>query len=303
MSEESLKKRGSKHGFSQLARFWRREGRRYCAIALCASLIAGNIGYMAVAASDEPDYKFELDRVALYEALQQAVADGNTVDGDFEFAGMEADTYEISMAADGSLYELTPEIDDNNGSLYLRVFARLDENIDLVDDVFDEIGNGTTSVYEIDGSEAFYFLLTNTSDKEQTAIISVGEKETEVISVIPHSAVEMPEPEGKAAVHSLNSNTVQAGAEAAGEVGPGVTDEEKAGETGSGSITAGNHSGSSGNGGGGGSSGTASVENPTEVPETETETSVENSMESATPETEAETKEPEIEIPETGTPG
>ncbi|MGN0157591.1 MAG: DUF5979 domain-containing protein [Brotaphodocola sp.] len=218
MGKERQKRKELRKLFSPLTRFLNREGRRYCAVALCASLIAGNIGHMAVAASEESDYKFDLDRVALYEALQEAIAEGNTVDEDFEFEGLDADTYAISMAADGSLYELTPKIKDNKGKLQLRVFARLGEDVELVDDVSEEIGSETFA-YEMDGSEEFYFLLTNTSDQEQTAVIRVGEKETDVISVIPYSDVEVPEPEGKAPVNAQGSSAVSTGTSGGGASG------------------------------------------------------------------------------------
>ncbi len=309
MSEEKKKVKNRKQKSSKLMRWLHTEGRRYCAIALCASLIAGNLANLAVAADDDPDYKFQLDRVALYEALQQAVAEGNTVDSDFGFEGADADTYEISMAADGSLYELTPEIDDNDGKLKLRVFARLDENIELVDDISDEIGAENAS-YEIDGSEAFYFLLTNSSDTEQTAVIRVGEKETELIYVIPHSAVEMPEPEGKA-VSSAQDQVIQAGAEISQEAGPGITDATAEGETAD-IVTVGGSGSSGGSGGGGGSSGgNASGKNPTESVEIETEAPVDNTEAAIQPETkpdteaestETETEAPEIEIPDMEVP-
>ena len=309
MSEEKKKVKNRKQKSSKLMRWLHTEGRRYCAIALCASLIAGNLANLAVAADDDPDYKFQLDRVALYEALQQAVAEGNTVDSDFGFEGADADTYEISMAADGSLYELTPEIDDNDGKLKLRVFARLDENIELVDDISDEIGAENAS-YEIDGSEAFYFLLTNSSDTEQTAVIRVGEKETELIYVIPHSAVEMPEPEGKA-VSSAQDQVIQAGAEISQEAGPGITDATAEGETAD-IVTVGGSGSSGGSGGGGGSSGgNASGKNPTESVEIETEAPVDNTEAAIQPETkpdteaestETETEVPEIEIPDMEVP-
>ena len=180
MSREGLKKRERRSKASQLVRFLRREGKKYCAVALCASLIAGNIGNMAVAADDGTgsDYEFELDRVSLYEALQEAVAEDNTVDKDFEFAGEAADTYESLLEADGTLYELKPEIEDNHGALNLRIFARLEGEIE-----FD-------SAYEIDGSEEMIFLLTNTSDVEKTAVIHVDDKGTEEIKVAPRSAIQ-----------------------------------------------------------------------------------------------------------------
>ena len=228
MSREGLKKRERRSKASQLVRFLRREGKKYCAVALCASLIAGNIGNMAVAADDGTgsDYEFELDRVSLYEALQEAVAEDNTVDKDFEFAGEAADTYESLLEADGTLYELKPEIEDNHGALNLRIFARLEGEIE-----FD-------SAYEIDGSEEMIFLLTNTSDKEKTAVIRVDDKVTEQINVAPKNAV----------LSSEQASAYKSAAELF--AGPGAMDETSAAADNGIMI-----SGGSGSSGGGGSSG------------------------------------------------
>lgn len=230
MGKENLKARKRASNASQLVRFLHREGKKYCAIALSASLIAGNIGYIAAAADDgtSNDFEFELDRVSLYEALQEAVLTGNTVDTAFEFAGEEADTYASLLEADGSLYELVPEIEDNDGDVSLRVFARLDGDIAL------------DSAYEIDGSEEMIFLLTNTSKAEKTAVVIVNEKVTDQITVAPKSAVEAA---GEAnPYHSAEASTAAPGVD--GETEPGTEN----------AIVIGGSSSGGGSGSGGGSS-------------------------------------------------
>lgn len=244
MSEKKRKGSRKRHS-SKLMRWLQTEGRRYCAIALCASLILGNIGQMAAAADSDPDKEFELDRVALYEAVQEAVLGDPVDESSFSFTGDASDTYAKAMFEDDiPLYELKPEIDDNKGNLKLRIFAKLGGDVILDDDV--SIESGATQLYEIDGNEEFYFLLTNTSTQEQTAVIRVGEKETELITVVPNSAVVKSEPEGQVAAENLVDAT------ALEEVGPGVTGETAAVQDSSNVVVSGSVSNSNSSGGGGG---------------------------------------------------
>lgn len=262
MSRESLKMRRRRSKASQLARFLRREGKKYCAIALCASLIMGNLAYVAVAADEEPDLRFEMERQELSDALQEAIANGVMANESFEFMGVEADHYDILMSGE-NLYELKPEIENNDGDLQLRIFVRMGES-ELINDISTE---SNADVIESDGSEKIYFLLINTSDDVKTAAIRVGDKETEWITVEPYSAVEMPEPEGQSG-------------------GPGVNDAPVDNVLG-GSAIAGGSSSSGGGGNGSGSGGGSSLESSVESikPEQETEESVADSTE--IPETEA----------------
>lgn len=158
-----------------------REGKKFCAIALCVSLILGNVAGMAIAAdgSYRDGHEFEMSRASLYQALQKAVSEGNTVSREWEFYGDEAEEYEELLDPDGSLYELEPEIQNNDGSLKLHVFARVEQEISL------------DTAYEADGTEQVVFLLVNSSKKEQKAIIRVGEKHTEEITVVPGTAVKV----------------------------------------------------------------------------------------------------------------
>lgn len=237
MGRENGKTGRCKSRASQLARFLHREGRKYCAVALCASLIAGSIGNMAIAADESTsnEHEFELSRVALYEALQEAVLEGNTLEKSFTFTGEAADTYDSLLDADGSLYELTPEIEDNDGALQLRIFARLDGEIEL------------ESAYDIDGSEEMIFLLTNSSDEEKRAVIHVDDKVTEEIKVAPKSAV----------LPGDLVNPYKSAAEAAGGPGAAANGETAAVDAGEAIVINGggvSSGGGSGSGGGGGSS-------------------------------------------------
>ncbi|MGN0159316.1 MAG: InlB B-repeat-containing protein [Brotaphodocola sp.] len=232
MGREGVKRSRRRSKASQLVRFLRREGKRYCAAALCVSLIAGHIGNLAAVADDgsSADYEFELDRLDLYEALQEAVAEDQTVENDFQFDGQAAESYESLMEADGTLYELKPEIPDNKGKVSLRVFARLDGEIEL------------DSAYEVDGSEEMIFLLTNTSNEEKTAVIRVGDKTTEEIKVAPKTAV-------------MSDSQMDAYKSASELGGPGANGETQAAD---GIVISGGSSGSGSGGGGGSSSGGSS---------------------------------------------
>lgn len=179
MSGEKRKVRSRKRKPSKLLHWLNTEGRRYCAVALCASLIAGNLGQFASIADDgkDSDYEFEMSRLSIYEALQKAVADENTVDKDFRFEGMEAEAYDSLMEADGTLYELFPEVEGGDKHVDLRVFTRLTGDINL---------DGT---YQIDGEEEVIFMLNNDQDTEKTAVIVVDDKVTEPITLAPKSAI------------------------------------------------------------------------------------------------------------------
>ncbi|MGN0372588.1 MAG: hypothetical protein ACI4F3_07220, partial [Enterocloster sp.] len=178
MSMKNLRSRKRESRASRLARFLHREGKKCCAVALCASLIVGNMGNMAAAANEGTDneYEFELSSEALYEALQEAIAEDSIADNRFEFAGEAAETYD-SLMNEGILYELKPDMEDNDGDVKLSVFARLDGEVELF------------NAPEFSDSEEMIFLLTNTSEKEKTAVIYVDGRATEEIKVAPKSAV------------------------------------------------------------------------------------------------------------------
>ncbi len=198
------KQRGKK--FVWFERMLRREGRKLCAVALCASMIIGNMAWPAAAASDTSgEYSFELSRASLYDALQEAVSEGETVETDLEFMGEWAEDYAELLEADGSLYELSPTIknkdEDRDKVLDLRVFARIENDIE-----FD-------SAYEIDGSEEIIFLLVNSSEVYQKAVIAVDERESDTITVLPASAVEVDTEEAVTvdAVNPVTTTTTTSG--------------------------------------------------------------------------------------------
>ena len=205
MGKEDGRGRSRRRRISRARKFLNHEGKKLCASALCVSMLFGSVMNTTIAASKETDddgYEFELSRASLYQALQDAVLNGSTVDEELEFYGSAAEEYSELLAPGGSLYELKPELKDNDGSLKLRVFAKLDQEIEL------------DSEYEAAGTEEIMFLLTNRSDEPQKAVICVDDKYTEEIEVAPGDAIAVPEDE--AAQGPAGGGTAGGGASAGG---------------------------------------------------------------------------------------
>lgn len=218
MGKEDGRGRSRRRRISRARKFLNHEGKKLCASALCVSMLFGSVMNTTIAASKETDddgYEFELSRASLYQALQDAVLNGSTVDEELEFYGSAAEEYSELLAPGGSLYELKPELKDNDGSLKLRVFAKLDQEIEL------------DSEYEAAGTEEIMFLLTNRSDEPQKAVICVDDKYTEEIEVAPGDAIAVPEDE--AAQGPAGGGTAGGGASAGGGAAGG--ENAGAGET------------------------------------------------------------------------
>ncbi len=194
----------------------REKGRRFCSMLLCVSMITTNLSTGAISAYAQTDsdgtnlYLYEMESEALYEALQTAISEGNTLDKDLEFYGEWAEDYEELLEADGTLYELEPEIlnedKERDRKLGLRVFARVEGDIDL-----DE-------AYELEGTEEFVFLLANDTDEDQAAAIIVDEKVSEVITVVPGASIPVDIDAEKEAEAAADESPVEAPTE--GVTGP-----------------------------------------------------------------------------------
>ncbi len=233
---ENVNKKGKLRGkkFVWFERMLRREGRKLCAVALCASMIIGNMAWPAAAANDTSgEYSFELSSESLFDAIQDAIAEGTVVDTELDLKGSAADEYQSFLEAGSSLYEIDPVIDnedsDRDKVLDLRAFVRLENDIEL------------DSAYVMDGSEEITFLLINSSDVYQEATISVDGRESETITVLPASAVAVDEE----------------------EAGPGVSGTANN----SNSTITGSGSGSGGSGSSGGSNNTTGAADSTQIDE------------------------------------
>lgn len=205
MGKENGRGRSRRRKISRARKFLNREGKKLCASALCVSMLFGSVMNTTIAANkktENDEYEFELSRASLYQALQNAVLTGSTVDEELEFQGDAAAEYRELLAPGGSLYELKPELEDNDGSLRLRVFAKLDQEIEL------------DSEYEAAGTEEIMFLLTNRSDEPQKAVIYVDDKYTEEIEVAPGEAIAVSEDE--AAQGPADGGTAGGGASSGG---------------------------------------------------------------------------------------
>lgn len=166
------------------------------------------------------DCWFALDRQKLSDALGEALESGEPFVESLDFQGADAERYEEAML--NTLYELTPYIWENQKAtastgkqkqaLELRIFASMGN--ELVDDVSGEWDAGDLSSYvleERDGFQGFYFLLVNDTDREQSAVIQIDEKATEIIRVMPHNEVELEDVESERTAsisyHEVNSVT------------------------------------------------------------------------------------------------
>lgn len=210
MEKTKINERGSNNMKSQLERFMRRKGRQFCAAALCVLMLVSNVATSIGSTGDDSNEvaEFTVDRDSLCVELVKAVERGKTVKNTLEFDGEEADTYAELFEADGTLYKLKPEIKDNASKLSLTVYARLGEELEKED----------RQNYEIDGSEEIIFLLKNEADREQTAVIRVGDKCSEEITVAAKSAVGVMEEETveETAAGPAGENAAPGGGSAAG---------------------------------------------------------------------------------------
>ncbi len=182
--EFTKKAQNLKKGLNRLSHRFREQGRRICAVLLCASMvISGFPGsfFQSFASDGTEEYCYELEREALYEAICTAVSEGTTVDKELDFKGEYAEKYAALFDADGTLYELKDlEVEkdrDRDKVLNLRAFVRIEGDIPL-----DES-------YVIDGEESVIFLLTNRSKDATSAVIFVDDLETETIEVVSAASV------------------------------------------------------------------------------------------------------------------
>lgn len=242
----------------KIAHFCHKKWKKCCAAALCVTVAASNLTGTFSAEAKSDTYNFELSRESLDEALQEALYDGATVtEEDFIFEGSSADDYVSLMNTDTALYELKPEIKENDEDLVLRVFARVDGDLVTNEDF-------TNEVYELNEEDEIIFLLENRSAEEQKAVIQVDDRTSEVITVMPAGKIQV-ESDGPGGANSAEKATDPA------EGGPGVID------------------GGSGNGGGGGGS--------TPAPEVPEEPSSEAPTEESTEAGSEETTAPEESDP------
>lgn len=292
MEKEKSRGRTRRKQPSRITSFLVHEGRRWCAAALSLCLILNNMTGVAWAAeaASEDEVLFKLTSSSLYEALQEAVREENTVDENFLFAGKEKDVeaYEKLLLLDDDLYELKPKFEQKDEAkdkeVELRIFASLSWETD------------PEKEYQVVGDEKIIFFLSNTSEIEQTAVIQVDEQKTDTITVVPKSAVVI---DGEGEAEILESETLDAGeaeeteeaAESEGQTGEENADfqDSEAGKKPGSSGTGGSGSGS---GSGGGASG---VTSETESKVQDESGSVENSGEPAldSEETEAEKEKAE----------
>ena len=206
---------------TKFKRFLRRKGRKFCATALCVTMLFTNAATSIGSTGDDETAEFNVTSESLKEALKSAVETGKTVDNTYEFKGEDAEAYEELFEVDGCLYKLNPEIEDNSSKLSLSVYARVYEEL------VDEDG------YEITGTEDIIFLLKNDAKKAQKAVIRVDDMASKVITVAPKSSIQVdgegPSGDDESSISSGDGG-LTAGNSAASSDGTGIDKESSAAE-------------------------------------------------------------------------
>ena len=248
--------------------------KRVCAAALCVTLtMSGSLVNMAAAASEDEeitDYKLTADM--LYSSICDAVETGRTVDADgLDIQGQFADDYYELLKGDGEtsapLYELIMPKKSvkkyRNADVGLRVFVRLDEDAmtaalenagnageDGAENL-DAVGESDYSAaaeygYEFTGDEKVIFVLTNDSDEQHKASITVNRMTSGVIAVTPESWIDWDENFGDADDMDVDADAgLDTDMDTDAEAGSGI--DAAAGKDQDGSANAGESSSGAGN--------------------------------------------------------
>ena len=170
--------RGRSRRRRSLKRLGKRNVKQLLSVVLCASMVGtGNAGGMLTVLAQEEGQVFHLSGDNLARAITDAAEDESAKYLGYEFSGAEKENYEELFSETEYLYELSPEVIKDSGSLNLKVFAKLDSK-GFQDDS-----------YQITGDEELIFLLENDTEETVSGRIIVDQLETEVITVEPKTAL------------------------------------------------------------------------------------------------------------------
>ena len=222
MNKERRKERRFDEMKQKLTHFLHRRGRRFCATALCVTMLFTNVATSIGSTGDDNDAaEFKITSESLKDALKASVENGEILENEYEFRGTESEAYNGLFEVDGTLYQLKPEIDDDDSKMSLSVYARVYE--ELVDE------NG----YNITGSEDIIFLLKNDTNKAQKAVIRVDDMVSKVITVAPKSSIQVdgegPSGDDESSISS-GGGGLTAGNSAVSSDGTGIDEESSAAE-------------------------------------------------------------------------
>ena len=175
--------------------------RRLMAFILSFSMILGNVGNSAsVALAGESGAKeeFRLHAEDIQAAAEKALSEGSAVSDNLGIGGKDKSLvreYEKLFAADGSLYEIFPAMEQVRGieDIELRVFLRIAEGAD-------------PESYVLTGDEKLLFLYVNSGDQTTAGRLNIDGKVSGFTTVRPYDAVfgktETPADEGGSSLGS-----------------------------------------------------------------------------------------------------
>ncbi|MCI8950407.1 MAG: doubled motif LPXTG anchor domain-containing protein [Lachnospiraceae bacterium] len=177
--ERGRSRKKKQMNFRQLYRF-----RRLMAFILSFSMILGNVGNSAgVVLAGESGIKeeFRLHAEDIQAAAEKALSEGSAVLDDLGIGGKDKSLvkeYEKLFAADGSLYEIFPAMEQVRGvdDMELRVFLRIAEGAD-------------PESYVLTGDEKLLFLYVNSGDQTAAGRLNIDGKVSGFTTVRPYDAV------------------------------------------------------------------------------------------------------------------
>lgn len=212
-----------KQEVSRIVHVLKMRGKRFCAVLLCVTLAMGSgLFHLAVVASSGNGgvTELELDPKQLYACIQQTVKSQKSLNpDDRKWRGAYAGEYQnILCGEDGegaNLYEVALPEDftkkNRKEKVGLHVFVRLDDRINLENDLEDDLENDRNlsgdsrkdlrenlnihsvkiqqEPYEFQGDETLMFLFTNQTDVTQRVSLNLGRYSTGIASIGPKSWV------------------------------------------------------------------------------------------------------------------
>lgn len=179
MSQTTQKGRSRKKGVSPMERWRKTKG--FWAFLLAFSIAFTNMGSSAInaiAGSEMEREEFRLHVEDIRKAAEEAIENDEPIGEDFfQINGSDqnlVEDYEKLLDADGTLFEIFPEIETvkGTGSIELRVFLRIAED-------------GDPASYALTGEEELVFLYVNGNDEPAAARLNIDGYQTGFATVRP----------------------------------------------------------------------------------------------------------------------
>lgn len=179
MSQTTQKGRSRKKGVSPMERWRKTKG--FWAFLLAFSIAFTNMGSSAInaiAGSEMEREEFRLHVEDIRKAAEEAIENDEPIGEDFfQINGSDqnlVEDYEKLLDADGTLFEIFPEIETvkGTGSIELRAFLRIAED-------------GDPASYALTGEEELVFLYVNGNDEPAAARLNIDGYQTGFATVRP----------------------------------------------------------------------------------------------------------------------